>query len=289
MAAEHDRKTSSEDTAGELTFAFDYRPLDDLQDGQRWSTWGECEPLSRGPHPLPDWVITDDAAIDTELGVLKTGKEADVHLIERAAPLDGRRTVMAAKRYRDEEHRNFRRNDIYTQGRRTPRKGGREARAMAKGTTFGRSVAAETWARAEWEGLLRSYDMGLPVPYPVQINRTEILMELVCDGDGQPAPRLSALRPDAALLGSLWQQCREILFTLVSGGHVHGDLSAYNLLVADGRLVLIDLPQMVDLAANPAAMDLLERDCRNITQWFLGRGAQADPDELFGEAAAHAW
>lgn len=68
-------------------FVFDFRPYDDLGDGQRWSTWLSVEPLSRGPEPLPDWVVTSQGAIDTELGVLKTGKEADVHLVERADPL----------------------------------------------------------------------------------------------------------------------------------------------------------------------------------------------------------
>ena len=69
-------------------FVFDFRSYDDLEDGQRWSTWLSVEPLCRGPEPRPDWVVTSQGAIDTELGVLKTGKEADVHLVERADPLD---------------------------------------------------------------------------------------------------------------------------------------------------------------------------------------------------------
>lgn len=82
-------------------FVFDFRPYDELADGQRWSTWLRVEPLSRGPEPLPDWVVTSQGAIDTELGVLKTGKEADVHLVERADPREpARGVVMAAKRYR---------------------------------------------------------------------------------------------------------------------------------------------------------------------------------------------
>ena len=82
-------------------FVFDFRPYDDLDDGQRWSTWLSVEPLCRGPEPRPDWVVTSQGAIDTELGILKTGKEADVHLVERADPLDpDGGVVMAAKRYR---------------------------------------------------------------------------------------------------------------------------------------------------------------------------------------------
>ncbi|RNI20273.1 serine/threonine protein kinase [Flexivirga caeni] len=269
-------------------FVFDYRQVGDLEPGQRWSTWGSCEPLSRGPQPWPDWIITDDAAIDTELGVLKTGKEADVFLLERAAPLDERAVVLAAKRYRDSAHRSFHRTTDYTDGRKLPRKGGREARAMAKGTSFGKSAAAGMWARAEWESLVRFHRAGLPVPYPVQIDGTEILMELVTDAEGMPAPRLAATRPDPDLLQSLWIQLSDAIAGLAGLSCVHGDLSAYNLLVAGEQLVLIDLPQTVDLFGNPHGMDMLQRDCLNVATWFRARGLDVDGEELFGEVVARA-
>src|SRR3954468_8055577 len=83
------------------SFVFDFAAYDELDDGQRWSTWLSVEPLSRGPEPRPDWVVTSQGAIDTELGILKTGKEADVHLVERADPFEPEAgVVMAAKRYR---------------------------------------------------------------------------------------------------------------------------------------------------------------------------------------------
>jgi RIO kinase 1 len=90
-------------------FVFDFVAYDELGDDQRWSTWLDVEPLSRGPEPRPDWVVTTQGAIDTDLGILKTGKEADVYLLERADPHDPEQSVvMAAKRYRSPEHRSFR-------------------------------------------------------------------------------------------------------------------------------------------------------------------------------------
>ncbi|TWE13277.1 serine protein kinase RIO [Rudaeicoccus suwonensis] len=291
---QHDPEASASPDRGEAEsfdqhYVFDYTPVDELAAGQRWSTWGQCQPLSRGPQPWPDWVVTDDAAVDTELGVLKTGKEADVFIVERAAPFDDRTARMAAKRYRDSDHRTFHHNAAYLEGRRMPRKGGREARALAKGSSHGRAVAAGMWAWAEWERLVQLHRAGLPVPYPVQIDGTEILMELVCDPDGQPAPRLSATRPGPDLLDSLWQQLTDTLTGLAACGYAHGDLSAYNLLVAGERLVIIDLPQAVDLVANPRGMEFLHRDCRNVAGWFAARGHRGDAEELFAHAVAAAF
>ena len=92
-------------------FVFDFHSYDDIDEStQRWSTWLSVEPLCRGPEPRPDWVVTSQGAVDTELGILKTGKEADVFLLERADPAEPERgVIMAAKRYRDTDHRNFHR------------------------------------------------------------------------------------------------------------------------------------------------------------------------------------
>ena len=119
------------------SFVIDFREYDDPDDEQqRWTTWYDVEPLSRGPEPRPDWVVTSRGAIDTELGILKTGKEADVFLLERAVPDDPTQSVvMAAKRYRGEEHRSFHRSSTYTEGRRT--RNSRDTRALAKKTAHG--------------------------------------------------------------------------------------------------------------------------------------------------------
>ncbi|MFC8125616.1 serine protein kinase RIO [Streptomyces sp. NPDC057302] len=273
-------------------FVFDFRSYDDLEDGQRWSTWLSVEPLSRGPEPLPDWVVTSQGAIDTELGILKTGKEADVHLVERADPLDpAAGVVMAAKRYRSPEHRTFHRAASYTEGRSMKRS--RDERAVKRKSTFGRQVAAGEWAVAEWGALVRLWNLGLPVPYPVQIDGTEILMEwiTVVDEDGAvgTAPRLAQVRPSPELLASYFEQLTDALATMVQNGFVHGDLSAYNILAAGERLVIIDLPQMVDLVGNLNGMAFLQRDCANICGWFRSRGHEADEHALFAELMAHAF
>ncbi len=269
--------------SSELTFS--WQPTDDLTDGQRQSTYPDAEKLCKGPDPVPDWVVTDRAAVDTYLGVLKTGKEADCLLMERSVP-GGRRSVLAAKQYRGAEHRLFHRDAEYTDGRRTRRS--RDVRAVQKKTSWGRTVAAGQWAWAEWEALRRFWGAGVPVPYPVQIQGTELLMELI-EYDGQAAPRLAQTRPSPAVLASYFDQLREAMVNLAGQGVAHGDLSPYNVLAAGERLVIIDVPQVVDLVANPAGMEFLLRDCRNVCAWFVRRGLEVDEDALFADLVAQVY
>jgi len=268
-------------------FTLEYETLADVDETtQRWSTYWDVERLCRGPEPVPDWVVTDRAAVDTELGVLKTGKEADVFLLQRAVPgTDG--VVLAAKRYRSAEHRDFLRSAAYTEGRRQSRNT-RDNRAVGKATSHGRAVAAGQWAWAEWEALKRFYAAGVPVPYPVQVDGTELLMELVAV-DGHAAPRLAATRPDAALLASYYDQLRDAVLALARDGVAHGDLSPYNVLAAGERIVIIDLPQVVDLVANPAGPEFLLRDCHNICMWFERRGLSVDEQVLFADALSQVY
>ncbi|GEP33115.1 RIO kinase 1 [Nocardioides szechwanensis] len=280
----------AEPTPDELdpSFVFDFATYDELEDpAQRWSTWLSVEPLCRGPEPRPDWLVTSQGAVDTDLGILKTGKEADVFLLERCDPLEPERSVvMAAKRYRSSEHRTFHRSATYTEGRSTKRS--RDERALKRKSTWGKQVAAGEWAVSEWNALNRMWLAGLPVPYPVQIDGTEILMEWVTV-DGETAPRLAQTRPSPALLTSYFEQLRDAMATMVQQGVVHGDLSAYNILAAGERLVIIDLPQVVDLVGNAAGLDFLMRDCTNICGWFRHKGLAVDEQELFGELMAHAF
>ena len=287
------RSDSRADLDPELNpdFTFDFRPLDDVADGQRFSTYWDVEPLMRGPQPVPDWLVTDRAAVDTELGVLKTGKEAEVFVLERAVDpslgLPGAQScLLAAKRYRGTEHSNFHRNADYTAGRRT--RDSRVTRALAKKSSFGREMAAGQWAMAEWESLKRCWDAGVPVPYPVQIDGTEILMELVTV-DGEAAPRLANTRPEPDLLQSWFDQLRDAMTALAVRGLARGDLSPYNVLAAGERIVVIDLPQVVDLVANPRGAEFLQRDCHNVCTWFSRRGLDVDEHELFAELMASAW
>ncbi|WP_433869700.1 serine protein kinase RIO [Saccharopolyspora sp. CA-218241] len=250
-------------------------PLGLPEDADRWSTWDTGE---RGPEPHPDWVVTALAAVDHELGVLKTGKEADVHLLRRSLP-GGESCLLAAKRYRDGDHRLFHRDAGYLEGRRMRRS--REMRAIEHRTAFGRGMIAQQWAVAEFRMLGALWRAGAPVPYPVQRVGGEVLQEFIGEADGTAAPRLAALRPDRAELAQLWEQLVDALAVLAGQGYAHGDLSAYNVLVHRDRLVLIDLPQAVDLAANPQGLDYLARDADNITAWFHRAGfAGADATEL---------
>ncbi len=219
-------------------------------------------------------MITELAAVDDDLGVLKTGKEADVHLVERRVPDTGRQVLLAAKRYRDAQHRMFHRDAGYLEGRRVRRS--RETRAMATRTAFGRSLIATQWAGAEFETLGTLWRVGAPVPYPVQLLGTELLLEFIGSPDGAAAPRLAELRPRRSELPELWRQLVEALLRLAELGLTHGDLSAYNVLVHEGRLVLIDLPQVVSVLANPGGLGYLERDVRNIASWFASRGLPAE-------------
>jgi RIO kinase 1 len=221
--------------------------IDGPPTGDRWSTWDGAE---HGPRPRPQWVITDHAAVDTELGVLKTGKEADVHLLERAVPDTGRSVLLAAKRYRSAEHRMFHRDAGYLEGRRVRRS--REMRAMARRTDFGRELLAGQWAAAEFAALSRLWADGVAVPYPVQLDGSELLLEFVGSADGAAAPRLAQLRPDADRLADLWRQLTDV--------------------------VVIDLPQVVDVVGNPQGPAFLARDVARIADWFAARGLPAAAD-----------
>jgi RIO kinase 1 len=261
----------------------DFDVTDGLPEGDRWSTWDQPDALERGPQPYPDWLVTELAAVDTELGVLKTGKEADVFLLRRGVPRTGPSCLLAAKRYRDAGHRMFHRDSGYTEGRRVRQS--RTNRAMANGTAFGREAQAGLWARAEFAALVQLYGVGVPVPYPVSVIGTEVLLEFIGGPDGVAAPRLAELRPAGELLASLWDQLVAAVVTLARHGLAHGDLSAYNLLVHEDRLVMIDLPQVVDVIANPQGPGYLERDAANVAAWFSARGlagVSPSPDELPG-------
>jgi RIO kinase 1 len=126
------------------------------------------------------------------------------------------------------------------------------------------------------------------VPYPVQVSGTEVVMEFI--GDGRTAaPRLAQSRLRGGELDDAFAQVVDVLRAFARAGFAHGDLSAYNLLLHEGRVVVIDLPQIVDLVANPLGMDFLHRDVVNVCTWFAGRGLECDAEALFGEVLAEAW
>ncbi|HWL41479.1 MAG TPA: RIO1 family regulatory kinase/ATPase [Ilumatobacter sp.] len=271
-------------------------PDPDELDQPGWSTYLDA---TRGPGPMPGWVVTDPRALDAELGVVKTGKEAELSLVRRQVP-DGHRDpdrgvracVLAAKRYRAAEHRLFHRDAGYLEGRRVRKS--RETRAIRTRTGFGKQLIAQQWAAAEFAVLAELWQAGAAVPYPVQLLGTEIMMEFIGTTDpagvSVAAPRLAETRPSSTDARDLYEQLVEVLGALARLGYTHGDLSAYNVLVDDARganrLVLIDLPQVVDVVGNPQGFEYLRRDCDNITAWFRARGIDADATALYETLAA---
>jgi RIO kinase 1 len=246
---------------------------DGLPAGERWSTWDQSTPSERGPLPHPDWLVTDLAATDAELGIVKTGKEADVFLLRRGVPDTSRSCLLAAKRYRSGEHRLFHRDSAYLEGRRV--RESRDNRAMANRTAVGLQMIAVQWANAEFSALSEFYRAGVPVPYPVQVLGTEVLLEFIGEPDGTAAPRLADTGIRGGELASLWQQLVESMVALARLGFAHGDLSAYNLLVHREKLIIIDMPQVVDVIANPRGGEFLDRDAGNVGRWFAAHGLAA--------------
>lgn len=293
MSTHEQHPTPETPTETSTGFSFDFA-YDEPGPDQRWSTWLDSVPTQRGPAPHPDWLVTTSGAWDTELGVVKTGKEADVFLVERAVP-GSPGCLLAAKRYRGTEHRDFHRSDVYEEGRRLRRT--RDTRAVERGSAYGRAVAAGHWAATEFAALSRAWQAGVPVPYPVQVLGTEVLMEFV--GEGRTAaPRLAQVRVRGAELEALHAQVVEVLRSFARHGLAHGDLSPYNLLVderggregRDGpRVVVIDLPQVVDLVAHPQGLDLLHRDVVNVGTWFTRRGCAVDAEAVFADLVAEMW
>ena len=210
--------------------------------------------------------LVDEGLIDTVVRQLMSGKEAMVFVVR-----SGERTL-CAKVYKEANNRSFRQAVDYTENRKV--KNSRQARAMAKGTRFGRQAQEAAWQSAEVDALYRLAAAGVRVPKPHNFHDGVLLMDLVTDADGAAAPRLNdvalapadALRHHAALLHDVVR--------MLGAGIVHGDLSEFNILLAADGPVVIDLPQAVDAAGNNHAARLLLRDVDNLRRYF-GRFAPA--------------
>jgi RIO kinase 1 len=256
-------------------------PWDDDDEPVGVSTYPAAD---HGPDPVPDWVLTSGDASQAELGLLKTGKEADVHLIERE--LGGDVNVLAAKRYRKFEDRLFRNDARYRAGRRTG--DGRLDKAMAEGNKAGMAFRARMWLTTEFDTLSRLWSAGVPVPYPVQKYGNELVVELIGAAD-DAAPRLVHARLDRPALQVAWTQLVDAMHRMVRCGVVHGDLSPYNILWDGDGVVIIDFPQSVDPIAHPEGLALLERDVANVTTWFDRQGVPCDPSELYASLLGEAF
>lgn len=234
--------------------------------------------------PAPAWLIHDSYE-DRQLGVFKSGKEAEVFLVERRSP--GGRCLLAHKRYRPRKPGKgelrelgfskgsiYHNDAVYHQGWHLK---SRDQRAVDHATRHGQELVAALWPINETQMLRRAWQAGASVPYPVERTAEGLLMEYVGD-ETQAAPRLVQARLGRGDLSAAWQQLRASLRSLVRAGVVHADLSAYNLLWWQGRLILIDFPQAVDVITNPHAPDLLHRDLLNVATWFGRRGLTIDAE-----------
>jgi RIO kinase 1 len=208
--------------------------------------------------------LLEDGLIDGVVRQLTSGKEAMVFVVRCGDE------TRCAKVYKEAERRSFRQAVDYTENRKT--KNTRQARAMAKGTRFGRQARESAWQNAEVDALYRLAAAGVRVPKPYQFHEGVLLMELVTDEHGAAAPRLVDLEftPDRAR--GLHQRLIGEVVRMLCAGVVHGDLSEYNILIGSDGPVIIDLPQAVDAAGNNHARRIFERDVANLRDCF-GRHA----------------
>jgi RIO kinase 1 len=246
--------------------------------------------------PVPEWLITDDVDfVERDLGNLKSGKEAEVFIVERT--FQDRSNLLAHKRYRPRtvshkgelEALGFQRgnsfmNDLaYRDGRKFAKS--RDQRAAERMTKYGKKLLTGRWTGHELDMMQKAWNAGVNVPYPVGARGDGLLMQFVGDAE-RAAPRLAEARISAAETRAALAQLVDNLRLLVEAGYVHADLSAFNLLWWSDRLWLIDFPQSVDITTNPHAFDYLHRDLANVGDWFGRHGAEIDVDALYAELIA---
>jgi len=212
-------------------------------------------------------VLLADGVIDEVLGRLKSGKEANISLVRRGE------LVIAAKVYKDRATRSFKNNADYKEGRKV--RNSRTQRAIDGGGRFGRDAAEQAWKSAEADALYKLVGSGVRVPAPVMFYEGVLLMDLVCDAEGRPAPRLIdvAIERDAAIgvLADLVAQ----MISMLCCDLIHGDLSPYNILAAADGPTIIDFPQVVSAVHSSRAEYFFLRDFDNIVRFLAGSLAQS--------------
>jgi RIO kinase 1 len=221
--------------------------------------------------------LIDDGVIDEVIRSLKSGKEATVYLVRAGAH------TRCAKVYRDMRQRSFQKRARYQEGRKV--RGSRQARAMNKSTRFGRKEQEAAWKNAEVDALYKLVEAGVRVPKPYGYFNDTLLMELVTDSAGNPAPRLGEVDLSPETAREYHRFLIQQVVRMLSIGLIHGDLSEFNVLVGSGGPVIIDLPQAVNAAGNNGACAMLERDVNNL-RGTLGRFA---PELLKTEFAREMW
>jgi len=221
--------------------------------------------------------LIEDGVIDEVVRPLKSGKEATVYLVRSGAQL------RCAKVYRDMSQRSFQKRAQYQEGRKV--RGSRQARAMGKSTSFGRREQEAAWKNAEVDALYQLAAAEVRVPRPLGYFDGVLIMELVTDAAGDPAPRLGEVELSAETALAYHAFLIRQVVRMLCIGLIHGDLSEFNVLVAPDGPVIIDLPQAVNAAGNNSALAMLQRDVDNLRS-TLGRFA---PELLATEFAREMW
>ena len=204
--------------------------------------------------------MVEEGLVDEVIGQLMSGKEATVYVVRCGEH------VRCAKVYKEANQRSFRKNASYQEGRKV--KNSRQARAMEKGSRYGRKMQEEVWQSAEVDALYRLAAAGVRVPQPHICFEGVLLMDLVLDADGHPAPRLNDVEMSEELALEYHALLVNQVVRMLCAGLIHGDLSEYNILVAESGPVIIDLPQAIDAAGNSNAAEMLERDVANLRSYF---------------------
>ena len=221
--------------------------------------------------------LIEDGVVDEVISRLMSGKEADVYVVRSGDH------IRCAKVYKEAAKRSFKKAVTYQEGRKV--RNSRRARAMEKGSKFGRKQQEETWQNAEVDALYKLDRAGVRVPEPYGCFEGVLLMELVTDSDGDVAPRLSEVSMSAEQAREDHAEVIRYVQLMLCAGVVHGDLSEFNVLVDDYGPVIIDLPQAVDAAANNNARAMLERDINNMNQYY----GQFAPELKQTRYAAEMW
>ena len=221
--------------------------------------------------------LIDDGLVDEVISQLMSGKEATVYVVRCGAE------IRCAKVYKEVNKRSFKKAVEYQEGRKG--RNSRRARAMEKGSKFGRNQQEEAWQNAEVDALYRLASAGVRVPKPYGCFDGVLLMELITNDEGHVAPRLNDVSMTTELALADHAVVMKYVMRMLCAGVVHGDLSEFNVLVDDYGPVIIDLPQAVDAAGNNNAKAMLERDVNNMTAYY----GQYAPELLGSKYAKEIW